>query len=257
MTLKDLFIIALFVIPIYAYSQDTTYYDINDKKVESLKLARYYSISATDPTDSNRKIVRDFYLSGKIRTEKNFITILSMKADKEDDSKLDGKYREWYESGQLRADVDYTHGKINNQALTYWKNGQLKTQGIYKNGKFKSGKDFDSSGKVTELAVFDEAPEFPGGEKALLEFISKNLLYSVELQEKGIQGQVLVRFAVAKDGSITNIELIKSSNSGLNEEALRVVRSLPKWKAGIQNEELVKVYFTVPINFKLENKDGK
>jgi periplasmic protein TonB len=251
MTLKKLFIIALFALPTYTYSQDTTFYDINDKKVESLSLARYYSISSTDSINLNRKVVRDFYLSGRIKTEKHITTILGTKENTDDNLNIDGKYREWYENGQLRKEVDYTNGKINKQACTYWKDGQLKTQSIYKNGKFKSSKNFDSTGKEVEFAVFDESPEFPGGEKALSEFISKNLQYPIDMQKSGIQGRVIVRFAVAKDGNVTDISIMKTSNIGFNDEAQRVVKSLPKWKAGIQNEEPVKVYFSAPIIFQL------
>lgn len=105
----------------------------------------------------------------------------------------------------------------------------------------------------TEIfVVVEDMPEFPGGETALRSFINKNVNYPVIAAENGIQGKVYVRFVVDKDGSVTNAEIARGIDPSLDQEALRVVRTLPKWKPGKQRGKPVRVSYTVPINFQLQ-----
>lgn len=104
-----------------------------------------------------------------------------------------------------------------------------------------------------EVFVFVERmPEFPGGAKALNEYLSDNLVYPAPAKEAGAQGTVLVEFVVEKDGSVSNATVKVSQFPALDEEALRVVRSLPKWKPGEANGRKVRVYYNVPIRFSLQ-----
>ena len=84
------------------------------------------------------------------------------------------------------------------------------------------------------------------------EFLSKNLRYPDQARESNIQGRVIVKFVVNEDGSISDVSVVKGIGAGCDEEAKRVVASLPKWKPGKQNGNPVRVYFTLPINYKLE-----
>lgn len=102
------------------------------------------------------------------------------------------------------------------------------------------------------FVVVEDMPEFPGGETALRSFINKNVNYPVIAAENGIQGKVYVRFVVDKDGSVTNAEIARGIDPSLDQEALRVVRTLPKWKPGKQRGKPVRVSYTVPINFQLQ-----
>lgn len=102
------------------------------------------------------------------------------------------------------------------------------------------------------FVVVEDMPEFPGGETALRSFINKNVNYPVIAAENGIQGKVYVRFVVDKDGSVTNAEIARGVDPSLDQEALRVVRTLPKWKPGKQRGKPVRVSYTVPINFQLQ-----
>ena len=106
-----------------------------------------------------------------------------------------------------------------------------------------SGKPFD---------VVEQMPQFPGGPAALMEFLSKNVKYPQEAYKNGIQGRVIVTFVVNKDGSISDAKVVKSVDPQLDEEALRVVHSMPNWIPGRQNGEPVNVKYTVPITFKLQ-----
>ena len=105
-------------------------------------------------------------------------------------------------------------------------------------------------------AIFDvveQMPQFPGGPAALMEYLSKNVRYPEEAHKSGIQGRVLCSFVVEKDGSISDASVVKSVDPLLDEEALRVVNSMPNWTPGTQNGEPVRVKYTIPLTFKLDN----
>lgn len=101
------------------------------------------------------------------------------------------------------------------------------------------------------LNVVDRMPEFPGGGSALFAFLSKHVTYPPKAYAMGLQGKVLVAFTVDKDGSIQDIVVIQPVHKLLDDEAKRVIRSMPKWKPGMQDGRLVRVRYTVPINFRL------
>lgn len=99
--------------------------------------------------------------------------------------------------------------------------------------------------------VVDEMPSFPGGQGAMMEFLSKNIKYPVVAEENGIQGRVLVKIVVKKDGTINSPKVIKSVDPSLDKEAIRVVKTMPKWIPGKQKGEPVNVSFTVPVTFRI------
>ncbi len=94
--------------------------------------------------------------------------------------------------------------------------------------------------------------EFPGGMPALREFLAANCHYPKEAQEKGQQGVVMLEFVVEKDGAISNITVLRGVCEALDEEAIRVVRAMPKWKPGENNRMPCRSYFQLPITFTLE-----
>lgn len=114
----------------------------------------------------------------------------------------------------------------------------------------------ESSGELPEDAVVffivEEMPEFPGGEDALRSFITRSIDYPVIAQENGIQGKVYVTFVVSADGSVKNAKIARGVDPVLDQEALRVVNSLPLWKPGKQRGKDVNVSYTVPISFVLQ-----
>lgn len=101
----------------------------------------------------------------------------------------------------------------------------------------------------------DQLPEFPGGIQAMMKFLSTNIKYPVEAQKKGISGRVIVQFVIMEDGTLDQAKVIRGVDPLLDEEALRVVKSMPKWKPGMDRGEAVKVRFTAPIMFNLSKKD--
>lgn len=99
--------------------------------------------------------------------------------------------------------------------------------------------------------VVEQMPEFPGGQEALMQFLRQEVKYPKEAEEKGLQGRVVVRYIIEKDGSISEVEIVKSVNEYLDAEAIRVVNAMPKWKPGKQKGEPVRVKFTLPVTFRL------
>ena len=99
---------------------------------------------------------------------------------------------------------------------------------------------------------FEVMPMFPGGQKALMEYLAANVRYPDTMEDTCAQGRVVVSFVVERDGNITEPKVVKSVHSALDEEALRVVNGMPKWIPGSQNGERVRTRYTIPITFKLQ-----
>ena len=105
--------------------------------------------------------------------------------------------------------------------------------------------------KIYDVVEVEEEPQFPGGPSALSEYLSQNIHYPVVAEENGIQGQVIVTFVVEMDGSLSQLKVAKGVDLSLDKEALRVVRSMPKWIPGKANGKAVRVKYTMPVTFKL------
>jgi len=99
--------------------------------------------------------------------------------------------------------------------------------------------------------VVENMPEFPGGDLGLMKYIQKNVKYPAIAKEYNITGKVYVSFIVDKKGSVTNVKIVRGVDKNLDAEAMRVVKSLPKYKPGKQRGKSVRVMFTIPINFTL------
>lgn len=100
--------------------------------------------------------------------------------------------------------------------------------------------------------VVEEQPSFPGGQGALMAWLNDNIKYPVVAAENGIQGKVIVQFVVGKNGSISNVKVLRSVDPSLDKEAVRVVSNMPNWTPGKQNGASVNVRFTLPVTFRLQ-----
>ena len=109
--------------------------------------------------------------------------------------------------------------------------------------------------EVVEQEIFqivEEMPSFPGGEQKLMEYVRKNVKYPQIARESGIKGRVFVSFVVEPDGSVSNVKVLRGIGGGCDEEAMRVVKSMPKWKPGKQRGKAVRVSYMLPVNFQLQ-----
>lgn len=102
------------------------------------------------------------------------------------------------------------------------------------------------------FTTVEQMPTFPGGEAEMQKYIANNLKYPVSAQENSIQGRVTIRFVVTASGEISDVKVLKGIDPACDREAVRVVKSMPKWIPGKQNGRQVAVYFTLPIVFKLQ-----
>lgn len=100
--------------------------------------------------------------------------------------------------------------------------------------------------------VVEDPPSFPGGDEARIRFLSENIRYPQMARESGIQGTVFVTFVVERDGSVTDVRILRGIGGGCDEEAIRVIKAMPKWNAGKQRGRPVRVQFNMPIRFTLQ-----
>ena len=109
--------------------------------------------------------------------------------------------------------------------------------------------------KEDEIFVaVEQQAEFPGGMPALMKWLSNNIRYPEAAQQNDVQGRVIVKFVVEKDGSVSQAQIVKGVDKDLDKEALRVVNKMPKWQAGKNNGVAVRSYFTLPVNFRLQQQ---
>ena len=100
--------------------------------------------------------------------------------------------------------------------------------------------------------VVEQMPEYPGGQAALFEYLSKNIEYPADAEKKKVEGKVFVTFVVDSDGKITDVSLLKKVFPSLDAEAIRVISAMPNWIPGRQKGQAVRVKYTVPIMFRLK-----
>lgn len=127
-------------------------------------------------------------------------------------------------------------------------NTPVASEEVTKGAKWMS--DEELGGQV--FTVVEVMPKYPGGDGELLKFIAKSIKYPTVAQEKGIQGRVICRFVVTKEGDIVNIEVLRGVDPSLDKEAVRVLGEMPRWTAGTQRGVNVPVQYTVPITYRLQ-----
>lgn len=163
--------------------------------------------------------------------------------------KRKGEWKQYYAGTHiLQNRLTPTNGDVH-EYTSYYKNGKIKR--YIPNIAFPdNGMCYDEDGKQIECTPYLTMP-MPLVD--VNEFLSENLTYPAEARLYGIQGRVILKFVVSQDGSITDLQLVHGIGGGCDEEAMRVVSLMPKWKPGIRDDEPIDVYYTLPISFKLTN----
>jgi periplasmic protein TonB len=110
----------------------------------------------------------------------------------------------------------------------------------------------ESAEEAQIFMVVESMPEYPGGEAALYTFLAENIKYPQMAKESGIQGRVFVTFVVERDGSVTDVRVLRGIGGGCDEEAIRVVKSMPRWTPGKQRGKSVRVQYNLPVKFTLQ-----
>lgn len=238
---KHILISSFFLLTKFAIGQDTIYLNDNYEDIKSFKEASFYKI--IEKFDNN-KILERFYLkSGKIKSE------TELKVTENDKKVFNGKRKVWYESGELRFMSNFENGKIDGEFLSYWKNGNLKRKDFYKKGKLKKGHCWNENGEKIKYYDFEIHPSYPGGKQKMNQFIKQNLKYPQLSKKYNIGGKVIVDFVIDINGKIVDANIKQSVNKEIDNEALRIINSMPKWKPGLQDGIPVKVKYRIPIVF--------
>lgn len=127
----------------------------------------------------------------------------------------------------------------------------LKVEQQVKEEKVEEKKEEDVTTKI--FKTVEQMPSYPGGNGALMQWLAKNMTYPAVAAENGIQGRVIVGFVVERDGSVTDVKVLRGVDPALDNEAVSVVKRMPKWIPGKQNGQAVRVSYNVPVTFKLQN----
>jgi len=155
----------------------------------------------------------------------------------------------FYENGRIKKSAKYKNGKIVGNFKTYYPDGTLKRIEKYSNGILKKGKCFTQKGEDTSFYKYEVMPSFPGSLDSLNKFISENIQYDESLFNQGIFGKVVILFIINSEGFVSNAIVKQSVSPIIDNEALRVIKLLPKWSPGFQDGQAIPTIFSIPINF--------
>ena len=211
-------------------------------KTEEITLTKTNNVIKliTEDTLKDIKTVINYYPSGKI----NDSTVSS------EDKNNVVRY-EWFENGVLKLSKSQFKGKFYGKIITNWEDGTKRRRDLYEDGELTEAKCFTRNGEDTTHFLYFINPEYKGGESKLFQDIFKRVQYPQEAREAGIQGKVYVSFVIEKEGSISNIKIVRGIGGGCDKEAIRVVNKMENWNPGLQDGEPIRVKFILPINFTL------
>jgi TonB family protein len=237
-------------------NSDTVFYRLNNGFINKCFRDKAEGFSIPRSINSNVYVNRIYYLQSKsLMAEYEAYDKKSTNTNNKVSATLpikNGKYEEWYISGEKRVICYYSEDKLNGEFKVFYPNGNLKRFEFWRMGEWQSGECFDELGNKTQYCSYQEMAEYIGGIPELFKFIGKTLVYPQYAIRNGIEGKVYVNFTIDIDGSIVNVKIIKGVEKHLDDEAIRIIKKMPKWKPGRFEGNLVKTDFALPINFKLE-----
>jgi periplasmic protein TonB len=162
-----------------------------------------------------------------------------------------GNLKSWHENGQIKNDFHYQDDLLHGTVNSYYENGSPRRLTRYEKGVKVEGDCFNEKGKKVKYYEPTTEAIYKGGVEELIKYLSANLQYPIDCIEMNIQGRVFLSFVVEKDGSISNIKVIKSAFKSLDEEAVRVVSKMKKWTPGTIDGQAVRTRCRLPVNFTL------
>jgi TonB family protein len=136
--------------------------------------------------------------------------------------------------------------------LIYCPDGKPKRKDEYQDGKLIKGKCFTCEGKDTAYIIYEGPCDFPGGENKMMAYLMKELVYPQVDKEKGNSGTVYLTFMVEKDGSITDIKILRGVSETIDAEAIRVVKKMPKFIPAMHDGEPIRMQWSMPLKFILQ-----
>jgi protein TonB len=158
----------------------------------------------------------------------------------------------FHNTGKIKSEIEYQNNNYHGKLKTFYESGQLKRNENYLNGKLIDSRCYSLDGKDTTNYPYEVAARYPGGENALMKYLSTNIKYPNKARRKGIEGVVYIKFIVTNLGEIEKCKIIKSVDPLLDNEAMRVVAEMGKWIPAELDGEKNSMSFTLPIKFKLQ-----
>ncbi|GEM_PF-5714152 len=237
---KIYILVTLFILTLNLFAQDTirVYFDENWKKIERIEDAAYY-----------RKLfkkcdlwyAKDYYLRGQLQMEGSFTNKKC--------TKRSGAFTYYSEDGTIDFKGAYIKNKYEGIWNWYHLNGQKSSEELYFKGKRIKAEYWDANGMRVDSTEGEHMARFNGSVQGFRKYVDSKLKYPESAVNQEDEGRVYVSFVVEKDGSLSNIKAVKSVGKALTEEALRVVRSSPKWEPAKQHNRFVRIHYTFPITF--------
>jgi TonB family protein len=263
--------IALFTLSVFlaavAFAQDTSIiYFSKDWKETGKENMMYYRKKFSSGKGWG---VNDFYKNGTMQMRGTFSNDSCTMYDGDftwykDDGKVsrschytqgekDGSEILYYENGNKQMEGTYAMGDMVEEWTGYYPSGKLSAKALFKKDEQVSGQFYKEDGTANnEITVFIRQAAFRGGEKGLVHYLITTLAYPERAMKNNIQGQVVVQFIVKKDGSVSDIAIAQSVESSLDQEALRVVKGMPKWTPAIYGGRFCDSYMKQPVTFKFQ-----
>lgn len=225
-------------------AQDTTFYGEKNAKVSSLQDCAYYTVSGPDPLAPDHVLTIAYTRDGRVDGEQRSI------AQDSGRSVFDGISRRYYPDGTVRYEREYDHG-ARVRITSFWEGGATKRVDRFEKDSLVSGTCFRKDGSPDKYRPFATQPTFKGGMENLYKYVRKKVRYPEEALSIRDTGTVYVQFVVDKDGSISDTKVDRPVEPFLDDEALRVVSSMPRWVPGQIDDEPVRCRYKIPVVFKL------
>jgi len=242
--MRGLLVLFLLFCSTHLYSQDTLFYNGNEL-VGSREYCTYFEVTKQEKKKGTYT-ARSYYKNGRKRS------VLPYFVNEEGFRVLNGKKTQWFENGKRKQQAHFKNNQLHGKVRSYYTKGKIKRRDVYRNGSLVKGKCWDRDGQKIVHQPYFVAAKYAGGDAERQKFLSNNLRYPNTARENEIQGKVKLNFMIEKDGSITAVKVQDSVHESLDKEAQRVVMKMPKWDPATEDDEPVRSYFALPINFKLQ-----
>ncbi|SDG92738.1 TonB family C-terminal domain-containing protein [Dyadobacter soli] len=224
------------------FAQEDTiriFYDKDWNEIPKSPTAAFYRIAYNN--DNGFWQVNDYYSDGKLQMTGVFLDRAMIKKQ--------GSFEWYHPSGKLKTKATYMNGRLIDEEITYYENGQIDTY-----------RHFDNSGKQTDEKMYKpdgsesvcSQAEYPGGLPEMYRFLTENVKYPRSLRRRNIEGKVFVSFIVDATGKLSQLFVLASPHNLMAEEAIRVVRAMPNWKPAERDGVKVAIKYNLPINFQLD-----
>lgn len=241
--LSRLLVIGILLCSYALEAQDTTFLGRAYKLTMDKSLATSYEIITYDTDNDSTAVSNEYFMNHQLKRTTSY-------------SNFKKNIRHGWDSlffadGSLRSAVTFNKNGMDGMHIIYHPNGQVKRKDFYTADKLDSGKCFAFDGSDTAYYPYETMPSFPGGDNALIRFLIQSVKFPVEAKEKNIHGEVIITFVIDTDGQIVEIQTKQSVHPILDNEVIRVIKSMPRWVAGTQDGVAVRVQYNLPFRFRI------